>query len=71
MKKKRFTTEAVNLSLCARAHLEQVESTLPTIVIPAKAGTQGPPARRSPWVPAFAGTTAKERFHTNRMRSST
>jgi hypothetical protein len=39
-----------------------VESAPPNIVIPAKAGTQGLPARRSPWIPAFAGMTAKERF---------
>ena len=32
----------------------------PTLVIPAKAGTQGPAARRLPhWVPAFAGMTKK------------
>ena len=43
-----------------------------------RSGIQGLPARRSPpafrggrlWVPAFAGTTVKERFHLNGMRSS-
>jgi hypothetical protein len=36
----------------------------PTLVIPAKAGTQGLPGPDAPWVPAFAGMTrvgAKER----------
>jgi hypothetical protein len=27
------------------------------VVIPAKAGIQGPSARRLPWIPAFAGMT--------------
>src|ERR1700686_2407 len=31
-----------------------------SIVTPAQAGVQGLPARRPPWVPAFAGTTAKQ-----------
>jgi hypothetical protein len=33
------------------------------LVIPAKAGIQGPDDVRSPWVPAFAGTTAKRPIH--------
>ena len=44
-------------------------SLAPASVIPAKAGIQGRRPRRSPWIPAFAGMTAKKAVPLSHLRS--